>query len=411
VLDGDDKDAVGLPQVVGQLRGVDTIDLYGGDTVGKARLETGVESDPFGFDQPLGPAVPQVDQTGGLAPDSDSLVEGQRLGDGQIVGGRVGADLLELADVVVHLVGGGHQRPQIPDLVPSDIEQAGAMGSKEPLVEAGGEVVAVEVLLRKVVVGKGVGAVDDHRDPLLSGHLHDLAHRQDLTGDVDHVAHEDHPGAGGDVLLEEGDDLIRVLGRDGNLELAQDDPVATLALLEGGDHPPVVLGGGQHLVTWCQIETELTDLQSLRGVTSERDLLRVAVEEAGQTLPHRLTLGLQDPPHGVGRHGVRVVEMPLHGALHHGGGGADPPVVEIDEAPVGGKGLLDTEPEGFVGGDLPRAAGVGGQVLYDGGNPFRPECGDGHQGTGGQRNRAEKLAATMHGDSLLGTRLTTRNRY
>ena len=53
----------------------------------------------------------------------------------QVVGGGVGADLLVLADVLVHGVGGRHQRPDLRDLLAAHVEQPRAVGGEEPLVE------------------------------------------------------------------------------------------------------------------------------------------------------------------------------------------------------------------------------------------------------------------------------------
>src|SRR5215469_10556376 len=47
------------------------------------------------------PAIPQIAQPGGLALDADILVEGNGFANGREVRRRVGADLLELADVVI----------------------------------------------------------------------------------------------------------------------------------------------------------------------------------------------------------------------------------------------------------------------------------------------------------------------
>ena len=45
-----------------------------------------------------------------------------RLADGQGVGRRMRADLLELADVVIHAVRRGHEGPDLADLLPPNVQ-------------------------------------------------------------------------------------------------------------------------------------------------------------------------------------------------------------------------------------------------------------------------------------------------
>src|SRR2546425_12269372 len=64
--------------------------------------------------------------------------------DGVVVGGGVGPDLLELADVPVHFGRRGHERPELLDLRLAHVQEAGAVRGEQPLVQAG----AVEVAVR-----------------------------------------------------------------------------------------------------------------------------------------------------------------------------------------------------------------------------------------------------------------------
>ena len=49
--------------------------------------------------------------------------------------------------------------------------------------------------------------INDDRDAVTTRHGHHVSHRQDLTGQIDHVAHENHLRSRRDVGLKRGDDL------------------------------------------------------------------------------------------------------------------------------------------------------------------------------------------------------------
>ena len=121
-------------------------------------------------------------------------MEGERLGDGVVVGRRVRADLLELADVVVHALGGaaisGHS---VSIFALAHVEEAGAVRREQPLVQAGAVVVAVEVGELEGEVREGVRAVDDHLDARARAPSGTISlHREDLAGEVGDVADQDH---------------------------------------------------------------------------------------------------------------------------------------------------------------------------------------------------------------------------
>ena len=143
---------------------------------------------------------------------------------------------------------------------------------------------AAELVAREGELREGVGAVDDHGDPSLAGHVDDLADREDLPGDVDDVAHVDQAGLRRDLVGEQPDHDLVVLDRDRQPELLEHDLVPPLALLPGGDHPRIIVGRGQDLVARLEVEAELTDLQPLRGVADDRDLLAVAAEVARELI-------------------------------------------------------------------------------------------------------------------------------
>ena len=122
-----------------------------------------------------------------LSPDRVVKRNGAR--DGEVRVDRVRSGVIQLHDVGVL----GHppiaeNRPERRNLVAADIENAGAERTAEPFVEAGAVVLAAEVRNLVVEMRECVRAVDHHVHSSGVRHVHDLAHRENLSGDVDHVA-------------------------------------------------------------------------------------------------------------------------------------------------------------------------------------------------------------------------------
>ena len=65
-----------------------------------------------------------------------------------------------------------------------------------------------------------------------------------------------------------------------------------LPLPPGGEHPRIVLSGGEDFVARLQVEAELADLQPLGRVPREGDLLRIAAERPAR---RRLTTSTRGP--------------------------------------------------------------------------------------------------------------------
>ncbi len=216
-----------------------------------------------------------------------------------------------------------------------------------------------------VEVGQGVGAVHDQGDAVASGHGVELPDREDLAREVDHVTGQDDPGPRGDGLLEETDDLRRILGGNGYPDLAQHDPLATLPLTERRDHARIVLGAGEDLVSPLEVDPQLHGLQALRRVPGERHLLGMHAPLPGHARPHPLPLRLENAPHRVRGCQVRVVQVPFHGLLDPSRGRADATVVEVDQRPIHREGPADLEPEVLVTGHLGRCARMSSQVGRD----------------------------------------------
>ena len=197
-----------VEEVLAELRGVHAADAHVADRAGHRRVEARVDDHSRLALEPLHPSVAQVAQAGRLALQADRLLEDQGLRDRVVVRRGVGADLLELADVVVHGRGGGHEGPEGPDLRLAHVEEAGAVGGEQPLVQAGAVVVAVEVAGLEGEVGEGVGAVHHHLDAARVGQGADLLHGEDLAGEVRHVAEVDDPRPRGDGPREAVHDVL-----------------------------------------------------------------------------------------------------------------------------------------------------------------------------------------------------------
>src|SRR5690349_12817583 len=113
------------------------------------------------------------------------IVKQERLANRQLRRCRVGADFFELADVTYLLGFGGHQWPELFDLIAFDVKHARAFGRVQPFMQAGAEVIATEVLLFEIELRKGMGAVDDGLNSPSASHVADGLHRSDLSCNVD----------------------------------------------------------------------------------------------------------------------------------------------------------------------------------------------------------------------------------
>ena len=99
------------------------------------RVVARVELHPWLPVEPLHPPITEIPQPRRLALRADALMERERFSDRVVIGCRVGADLLELPNVVVHLLGRGHEWPEPADLLFANIEKAGPDRREQPLVQ------------------------------------------------------------------------------------------------------------------------------------------------------------------------------------------------------------------------------------------------------------------------------------
>jgi len=79
------------------------------------------------------------------------------------------------------------------------------------------EVIATEVALFEIELGKGMRAVDDGFNAAGARQVADCFNWSDLAGDVDHVRDQDEASTVGDSFFKRGGDLVEVLRRNRNL--------------------------------------------------------------------------------------------------------------------------------------------------------------------------------------------------
>src|SRR5438045_6927899 len=87
----------------------------------------------------------------------------------------------------------------------------------QPLMQAGAEVIATEILLSKIKLREGMRAVHNSLDSFGTSHLAHRFHGSDLTGDVDLVRDQDQARFIGNSFFKCRSDLIEILWRNRNL--------------------------------------------------------------------------------------------------------------------------------------------------------------------------------------------------
>ena len=241
----------------------------------------------------------------------------------------------------------------------------------------------------------GVRPVHDHLDPARPRPLDDPLDREDLAGEVGDVTDVDDLRFRRDSALDPLGQVV--LGRRGNGEgdLPDHDPLASLPLVPRREHARVVLRRREHLVPALERDPQLHGLERLARVARDRHLLGIAAEARREAAPHRLDLGFEDLPHRVRRRRVGVVEVAPHRLLHHARARAHAAVVQVDERAVEGERLLDLEPEVFVAGDVGERAT--GHAARQPAQPVEPVIREGrNRGPRGDQ-RLDEVAACRHG--------------
>ena len=207
-----------------------------------------------------------------------------------------------------------------------------------------------------------------------------------------------------DLLFEQPHDLRRILGRDRDLELLHHDPLAALALLEGRDHAPVVLGGRDDFVAALEVVAVLQDLEALRRVARDRDLLGVHVPLPGEAGADALPLRLQDLPPVVDRDLVGEVEVPASSPRGTWAGvGLTPPLLRLTRERSVVKAFWISSQNSSSRAISSAEPGVreASARRGDGGVPLRRNHGHGSRGCGGAPEAGEESSAGGHAASWL----------
>ncbi len=211
----------------------------------------------------------------------------------------MGADFLKFSNVIFSAFIGRLHGPQIGNFILADVKHSCTVWGAQPFVQAGGIILAVKVSDIKIKVSKCVGPIYDNWDTVLSCHADDFFYGQNLACKIDHVAHEDNFCICRNILFEETNDFIFILSRYGDFELFHNNTVPAFPLFESINHSAVVLGGGEDFVTRFQINSVLTNLKSLRGVSCQGNFFRITFKKSGHSPANRFTLGFKDAPHGI----------------------------------------------------------------------------------------------------------------
>jgi len=186
-------------------------------------------------------------------------------------------------------------------------------------VQAGAEVVAVQVGDFEVEQAEGVGAVADDFDAVGMGHVGDLLDGHGLADPVDHVRYVDESGAGRDGLFVGTDDHGVVFDGEVEAELLVDDAFALSPLAVGLDHVGVVLLGANDFVACFEGKAVDDRVQCLGGVAVDGDLFGTRAGEVGQFLAEGFAALVEDLPHVVGGAFVGELVVALDGLLDYEG--------------------------------------------------------------------------------------------
>ena len=163
--------------------------------------------------------------------------------------------------------------------------------------------------------------------------------------------------------------------RCGDLELHHLDPVASLALLDGGDHARVVEDRCKDLVARFELHAEDEYFEGLAGVACDGNFFGIAFEDTSESGANRFDLRFEDPPHVVAWGLVAKLDLAPQGILDDAGRWRATAIVEVDGVAVEGECLLNLHPEIFVLGVI--HAAVFRHCVGDEVEGVVSECGDG----------------------------------
>ena len=162
-----------------------------------------------------------------------------------------------------------------------DIEHAYTRGRTQPLVRAGCEKIHIQFFHVEVEHSDTMGAVGKDKDPLLMGHLAQLFEGRDQAGYINRMADTDDFCPGSDTLFETGDKLIYACGRQTYGDIHDLDAVAFLFEVPWMSPPWMLHRGEDNFISLFEIQAVRDKIHPLSGVTRDRDLLWVGMDEFG----------------------------------------------------------------------------------------------------------------------------------
>lgn len=338
------EDAVLLQEPCGQGRAVDPFDLHRGDAARDGWVEDGVEGEAGIVLQLGGPVMAEILEPSGLSLGSDCFVSVQGFVEAEQDSGGAGAELLELADVVVEPRIGRLKGPSLANCLLVDVEEPRTRGTEEPLVEAAGEHVAAQARGGIRDLADAVGAIDEGD--------HSVSARFGADGFSGEEGAVEEADAGEDeetgLLFQPFEDIAHQLGGGlgvgGNAGLGDLDAVPAFTLVKRRLDPGVILLGIEHYVPFFDVQAEDAGEEPLGGVGGDCDLFGVAAEELPDPLADALDRGVVIAEEVVAWSVVGMANTLRHGILDGAGGWAGSAVVEEEEVVFDFKRPADARP-------------------------------------------------------------------
>jgi hypothetical protein len=179
-------------------------------------------------------------------------------------------------------------------------------------------------------VGKGVRAVDEHVHAARVRHVRDLPHRQDVSGDVDHVRHHQQPRPRSDGLRIHAHDLIVCARMRRHAHESIDHAVATGDEAELREHVAVVLFGLDGLVTRLPVVAVDDGGDRFGGVAGDAELRRRASRKRCELVPRRRLVRHLRRPQVVGCLVIDRANLVDEGLQHRRGLHAVVAALEVD---------------------------------------------------------------------------------
>ena len=178
-----------------------------------------------------------------------------------------------------------------------------------------------------------LGPVADQQDTLGPDQRRDLGQGHHHTGDGLDVAEETNPGAGGEVVGDQLEDLLFALRGRRDLELHNLETAVFGQVLPADHAAAVFVVGGQDFVPWLQLEPGGDPVHALGGVGGEGDLVLGDPQEGSGFVPHAFDLAVQPRAlKGMVVWAAFQFVQEIAKCLDNGArGGADGAAIEVDQ--------------------------------------------------------------------------------